>query len=538
MKTGLMDKAASTAAPLLETMAHYASEGRVSFHTPGHQQGLGQWPPFSRLLAEGGQALDLTELPDLDNLAAPAGCIEESQKSMARLAGSQEVFYLVNGSTAGLEAAMLAMSGPETLTVLGSHCHQAIHQGLILTGGRPLILPCRVDPEWGLPLGIDQEAAAAACGGGLPAKGLWVSLSPTYHGLIADFAWEKAILARRPAWGWLADEAHGVHLPFGKDTAPEQPPLSALGWGAHVVVQSAHKMGCGFTQTALLHCSRQELAGKLRQGINILQSSSPSYLLLASLDAWQAWLQEDGVLRLREAAGLARELASEIRALGGYRLWQDELPASYQADPRKITVSPKDLGLDGFALATILRRDYGIDPELAAADYVLFIVNLGLESRHAAYLVKALREIQERRSAGRGGFGEGPGEGFSQARPAGAGSGAGGGQKAQRQRAAASGESKRLLAGLYRPGQRPWQPALSPREAFFRPRCRVKFDEAKGRLAAAALVPSPPGIPILWPGMEIGAETIGGLKEWLQAGQSCAGLETAGGQIFTEVLLD
>lgn len=527
------DKKINTYAPLLAALARHTAGKRGAFHMPGHHQGRGQWPPFSRLLAEQGQALDLTELPGLDNLGAAAGCIEASQKAMARLSGSQEVFYLVNGSTAGLEAAILAMSSPEVPTVMSAHCHMAIHQGLILSGSRPVILPCLIDGEWGLPLGVDQGAAGAYFNEGAVQnaaqkvgqdKGLWISLNPSYNGVIADLAWEKEMLSRRPGWGWLADEAHGAHLPFAGQ-APGPSPFSALYWGADVVVQSAHKMGCGFTQTALLHCNCRELAGKLRQGINIMQSSSPSYLLMASLDAWQAYLQEGGRQSLREAAELARELACRIRALGGYRLWQDELPASYTADPRKITVSAAELGLDGFALAAILRQKYGIDTELAAADYVLFIVNLGLDPEQGDYLVKALEEIQEHHGCkGRKSEGAKGGE---------AGDGA-----EQKKQKAAKAESKKLLADMYRSGQKPWQPVLSPREVFFSPRQQVKLEEAKDRLAAVPLVPYPPGIPLVFPGMAISGEAIAGLKDWLQAGQTCNGLARAGDQIFVEVLAE
>lgn len=503
-----MDEEIRINAPLLAALACHAGGKKGGFHMPGHHQGRGQWPPFSRLLAEQGQALDLTELPGLDNLGAPAGCIEQSQKAMACLAGSQEVFYLVNGSTAGLEAAILAMSSSEIPTIMSAHCHMAILQGLILSGSKPVILPCLIDREWGLPLGVDQAAATAYFNNsGTDAKGLWISLNPTYNGVIADLAWEKELLRARPAWGWLVDEAHGAHLPFVNKTA------GALYWGADTVVQSVHKMGCGFTQTALLHCNNRQLSGRLRQTVNIMQSSSPSYLLLASLDAWQACLRTDGVKRLQETEELARELAGGIRALGGYRLWQDELPASYAVDPRKITVSSGELGLNGFALAALLRQQYGIDTELAADDYVLFMVNLGFAPEQGDYLLKALREIQENDGWGREKAGE----------------------NGKKQRAKKA-ESKKLLAGLYRPGQKPWRPELSPREAFFRPRQKVKLEEAQGRLAALPLAPYPPGVPLVFPGMVIGQEAVAGLKGWLQAGQSCTGLELTGGQVFVEVL--
>ena len=336
---------------LLEALSAHAAENRLGLHTPGHQQGKGLLPAFSRLLADYGAALDLTELPGLDCLAAPAGCLAKSQEDFAALTGSSEAFYLVNGATGGLQAAMLAMSGPGVPTFFPAFAHASIYQGLVLSGGWPMVLPCSVDRRWGLPLGIDKEAAGAVLAGKEAGQGeaLWVSVNPTYHGVMADLAWEKETLAAHPQWAWLEDEAHGAHLPYvraetgcftdgasaksrtglssadAKDAADRRRG-SAIAFGAQAVVQSLHKMAAGFTQTAVLHCCHVPLAAKLRETVNILQSSSPSYLLLASIDAWKTFLANGGREDLRRTDRLAEEVACQIRAMGAYRLWQDELP--------------------------------------------------------------------------------------------------------------------------------------------------------------------------------------------------------------------
>ena len=528
-----------TPAPLLQAMANYADAGRLGFHMPGHQQGKAFLPFFRRLLAGYGAAFDLTELPDLDNLAAPAGCIEESQAAMARLYGSKSAYYLINGASAGLEAAMLAFSGPGVPTIMPAHCHAAICNGLILSGSRPFILPSLVDPVWGLPLGLDRRAALAWLAPGevgacpddslraCAAKCLWISINPGYHGLLADPAWDKSILDTYPGWNWVADEAHGAHLPFvdienaaAGFRAGRQ--YSALSHGAHAVIHSIHKMGTGFTQTGVLHCTMHQPDDRLRQALTILQSSSPSYLLMASLDAWQAFLHDNGAVLLQETQSLALELAERIRACGDYRLWQDELPAGYATDPRKITLSPAELGMNGVELAQALRRDFCIDVELAAQSHILLIVNPGHQESDICRMANALRAI--RNASPRRNAAVQP-HAFAANRISGKLPGEGP-------------DPRKAPTESFRPGQKPRQTALSPREAFFRPRERIRLDEAASRIAADAVTPYPPGIPLLFPGMEIDSGTLASVLAIRQAALPCAGLTRVNGRDYIDVVAD
>ena len=495
---------------ILDAMAGYAKGARLGFHMPGHQQGRGLPAVLSDLIKDHGLALDLTELPGLDNLSAPASSIDRSRRALADLTGAGETYYLVNGATGGLEAAMLAMSDAATTTLIPSHCHTAIISGLILTGSMPVILPCKMDAQWGLPIGVDKAATEAFLADGSDDEALWISLNPTYHGAFADLAWEQGILAAHPGWLWLADEAHGAHLPYVKPyDAGQRPsarrlaPLSALRMDAHVVVHSIHKMGTGFTQTGVLHCNHPGVASRVQQALNITQSSSPSYLLLASLDAWRLFLEEGGAGRLQEAEDLAMDIAGQIRGLGGYRLWQDEIQAGCFTDPRKITLSASPIGLDGYALADLLSREQGIDVELAAAGYCLLIVNVGHTAEDAARLVGALRTIQKQRIG------------------------------AKEKTPAASGIDTTIPER-----QTPWSPTITPREAFFAKRRRLRLSEARGSIAAAAVTPYPPGIPLLYPGMEVTGDAVEAIESIKNTGQSCAGVVEVDGQLFVDIVDD
>ena len=498
-------------APLLDALRNHVTAGRLGFHTPGHQNGKGLPSFFKDLLSRYGGAVDLTELTDLDNLAAPRDAIARSEEAMARVAGSKRAYYMVNGASGGLIASMLAMSGPGAMTIIPEHCHTSIYQGLILTGAMPLIIPCVADKEWGLPIGIDWGMAESRLTD-LSDGTLWVSLNPTYHGVMANLAHEKSLLDKWPGVLWLVDEAHGAHLPFISRRERPKPGLgseasydfSAIQYMADVIAHSAHKMGTGLTQTGIAHCNRASLETKLRQAVNITQTTSPSYLLLASLDAWQAFLREEGANRLRQTQSLALELSDRIRALGVYRLWRDELAADHYIDPQKITLSAWDLGISGSEMSESLRLEYNIDVELADNGYILLIVNLGHEEEDIERLVDALRDIKERCLK----------------------------VKTEKARERANPG----LAAVYTKGRAPITPAITPREAFFKARELVPISRAAGRLSAGFVTPYPPGIPLLFPGMEISEDALEIIASIHTSDKSCAGLFAYEGKRCIEVI--
>lgn len=469
-----MDKA-----PILSELQSRADRGTFGFHMPGHQGGRGLWTPFRNMLRRLGPRMDLTELPGLDNLASASGCIAESQKQMASVAGAFKTFYLVNGATAGLQASLMASNHPGGRVLMPAHAHMSLFNGLILTGGRLVMLPVAVDPVWGIPLGTSGQIFK----GDPRLNGeVLVTVHPTYHGVMADLEVQKNWVSEHPDTAWLVDEAHGAHLPYLDPSAGG----SALSFGADMVVQSTHKMAGALTQTALLHCSKAVWQQPLQQALNILQTSSPSYLFLGALDAFQAQLQEDGREGLRKARQLALALAEEIRSLGGYRLWQDELPAGWRTDPCKITLDAGDLGLTGFELSRRLREAYHMDVELAAGGHVLLLVTMGHRPKDIVRLVSALKEIRDRTPLEP--KAPQPKEGWG-AQPAG------------------------------------WiETEYTPRQVFFSPKRTVPLKAAAGCIAAAAVVPYPPGIPQWVPGMVIRREAVDRLEAWLAEGEACVGL--------------
>jgi arginine/lysine/ornithine decarboxylase len=474
--------------PLLRALAGKAGDDWLGFHMPGHQRGKGLWKPFSAFLRDKGPAVDLTELPELDNLRMPQGCIKEAQAHMARLYGAAATFFLVNGASVGLMAALLAMNAPGKAVWIAEDAHISLYHALVLTGGRPMPAPVKVDPVWGISLGVDMDAwkhlLAHETDGDLA-----VSTHPSYHGVGAPLAALAASLEARPEVAWLVDESHGAHLPFIAGALP-----SAMDFPADAVVHSTHKMLGSLTQAALLHSLNPAWTGRLAETLCILHSTSPSYLLMASLDAVAGYMAADGRRKLLDLESLAGELAQGIRDIGGYRLFQDEVGGGYSMDVCKITLSGAELGLSGFDLAGILRRQFKIDVEMSTDFYVLCLLTMGHEIGDIRRILSALKHIAGtcatggtlRARTGRDKGGPACGKGYGRLGPV-------------------------ILE-------------RTPRDVYFEPKEIVSLSQARGRLAAHIVAAYPPGTPLVYPGQRLSQQDADRIMAVKEAGGALTGL--------------
>ncbi|MDD2433426.1 MAG: aminotransferase class I/II-fold pyridoxal phosphate-dependent enzyme, partial [Clostridia bacterium] len=243
--------------PLLKKISEYLKQSYFGFHTPGHQQGKGCGKVFQQYVQHALLKMDLTELPGLDNLRNPSGCLKESQSLAASLFGAVETFYLVNGSTVGLQAALLALNSPGGKVVIPRHAHISALNGLILSGGIPLIAPVRIEKTWGLPLGVSPEKLASLLRQEEHVE-LVLTVQPTYQGLgvaatlLNDVVKEKGV-------PHVVDEAHGAHLFFQKRV-----PLSLQKEQADIVIQSTHKTLAALTQASMLHVNNKRFVTPVR----------------------------------------------------------------------------------------------------------------------------------------------------------------------------------------------------------------------------------------------------------------------------------
>jgi arginine decarboxylase len=438
-------------APLLEALQLTLKGGRAPFHVPAH---LGRpLPGFQGLQVEGLFAMDLTELPGLDDLHCPTGPLLQAQELAAACFGSACTFFLVNGVTAGILAAHLYYGGPGKKVLLPRESHRSHYSGIMLAGSTPVYLASRW--QEGIPLNLEAAALEEALVEHPDTAAVFVT-SPGYHGACADLAKLRDMTGRRGI-PLVVDEAHGTHLSFSPRL-----PRGAAEAGADLWAQSTHKSGGALTQGGMLHGGQGVDPGRLRFLLGLLETSSPSFPIMASLDEARRFLALHGQERAEAAAALAGDLRRELLPLTSFRVFR---MAGFAADPLKLALMTDRPGPR--ALEDLRRA--GVEPELAGFSHVLFLLSLF----HGPAETRFLRDVLVRLDGERG------------------------------------------------PGVRPPLPAppplprqvLPPGRALTLPSRALPLKQAGGRVAAELVVPSPPGIPILVPGEEIGPELLDFLRE-------------------------
>jgi len=450
--------------PLVEALVKHRRRKNVSFHMPGHKSGKGLQRRFKRLIIEDPFGFDLTELPGLDDLHRPTGPIETAQLRAARLFGADYTFFLVNGTTSGIHASVLSAcrSGEEIL--IPRESHRSIIGACILAGLRPRYLPAELDGEFFIPCPAKAWEVALALEK-YPAVKAVFQTYPSFYGLAGDLP-EIVKLAHAHNIPLIADEAHGAHFRFS-DCLPG----TAMEAEADLSVQSTHKTLGSFTQSSMLHVrSRLVSHEEVSRQLAILQSTSPSYLLLASLDAAVAHMESGGEELVRRAVKIANRVREQINGIPGLKCLGEEIVSSGRAvslDPAKLLISVSGLGLSGHRVAEILRKKYRIQAELSDRFNILCIFTFGNTVNDGFRLVNALRLI----AAGR------------------------------KQR-----RSINILDGLK---YLPLPPVrVNPREAWYSLRRMIPLEESCGEISAEMVAPYPPGVPLICPGEEITGEII------------------------------
>jgi arginine decarboxylase len=453
-------------APLLESMLDYLHDDRAPFYMPGHKRGRGIDPEFAELMGDNLFRLDLPELPGLDDAVATA------QELAADAYGADRTWFLVNGSTSGIQAMLLATCAPGDKILLGRNCHKAAIASLILCGAEPVYLETAYDAEFDLDLGITTATLKAALILHPDAKVVMV-VSPNYFGVCGEIA-ELVAIAHAHNIPLLVDAAHGAHLHFHPDL-----PTSAVAAGADLVVQSTHKVNAGLTQSSMLHLRGGLVsADRVSQSLQLVQSSSPNLLLLTSLDVARRQMALHGKELLSQTLELADLARSKINALPNLTaLDRDRLPT---LDLTRLTVMVDRMGMTGFDADAILYEQLGVMAEMPTLRQLVFILTFGNTTADLERLTTAFTKL-----------------------------------------ATASDRSltHSNLTNLGRPPQLTQQ--LSPRTAFFTKSDRITFKSSVGRVSAELICPYPPGIPVICPGEVISSEAI----DYLLA------IKTAGGTL-------
>lgn len=480
---------------LYDRLLAYGREDYAAFHMPGHKRRTEE--PF---LPEGMPwELDITEIDGFDNLHHAEGILKESMDCAAAFYGARKTLYSVNGSTAGILSAIFAAAKPGDTILMGRNCHRSVYHGVFLRRLHPLYLYPQIDPETGIDCGYRSEDLENLLIKHPQIRAVVVT-SPTYEGVISDIE-AMAESVHRRGIPLIVDEAHGAHL-----TAPAEAqgsagpvfPPSAVCLGADLVIQSVHKTLPSLTQTALLHVCAGAPDGLMEEAVrymSMLQTSSPSYVLLASIDACLRFLaSEEGADRRRRYGKDLRALRRELKSLQSIRLLE---PAAGRAgegirqDDSKLVLRADSLS--GPELYHCLRERYHLQPEMCTRDYVLLMTGMLDTGEMYERLVRALREI-DREPAKR--------------------------RHAETERLFQREELCSFTGSMI----------FTPSETEGQPQREVKLWDSAGFVSAEYAYLYPPGIPLLVPGEEIPEDALGFLRRAKEAGLEIQGLRDKAGE--------
>lgn len=462
--------------PLVKALKRQAEKVGYRFHVPSN---VADYPRYQ------GYEYDFTELSDLDNLYKPTGVIAESQKFAAQFFGAEETYYLVNGSSAGLTAAVWSCCCPGDKVLISRNVHRSVITGLIWSGAVPCFVPV-TDFVKGIPLNINTETVKSVLAANKGFKAFVVT-APSYWGVSPDLAGLKCLAEERDM-PFIVDEAHGGHFIFHDNFPPPAASCKADIW-----VNSAHKTLGALTPGALLHRSGKRIDNqRLKNALSMLQTSSPSYPVLASLELIR---QESGA-GWEEIIGLGYYARRQINDIKGFScLGHEDLPAEFSLDPLRLTVFTRDISINGFETAVVLRDVYGIEVEMSGHDYFVVIMHRGHDGKDIDAFMEALKIIGDHY------YDKGGGKVYNESYP---------------------------LPEL----------ALSPREATESRWKEVSLQEACGCVAAVTVSPFPPGIPALIPGEVIRKETVERITEDYRNGYFFLGLEGEENNSLTVTVAD
>ncbi|MEW5933455.1 MAG: aminotransferase class I/II-fold pyridoxal phosphate-dependent enzyme [Bacillota bacterium] len=480
-----METMTITATPLVDALTEYARQGVIRFHMPGHRGGRACPHPLRDWLGEA-MRLDATGVLGLDDLHQPGGVLQMAQELAARCFGADHTFFLVNGTSAGVHAMILATCGPGDKIVVARNLHKSALAGLILSGAHPVYVRPELDEEFGISMGVEAATVAAALEAHPGVRAVLV-VNPTYYGVTSDLEAIAAVTHSHDI-PLLVDEAHGPHFRFHPAL-----PTPALEAGADAAAQGIHKILSGLTQASFLHLKGPRVdATRMGDVLRVLQSTSASYLLMASLDAARAQMVREGRALWDRALELAALLREGVAAIPGLRTFGREragTPGFHDLDPTKVTVQVTAVGLTGPEAEHILRYHHGIQAEMSDLYNLLFIVGYGNTREEVLHLLDALAAMA--RDAGGH-------EASGHRGPA--------GTLSQENRARGQVPAAPLPAPVPLPPIPPLE--VLPREAFFRPARSVPLEQSRGRISAETVTCYPPGIPVLGPGEVVTPEVL------------------------------
>lgn len=486
--------------PLYESLIAYLNQVDLRLHMPGHAGGPGLDSPFLKEAA----ALDVTEVPGIDDLHAARGALAQSQESAAVLYGARSSHYLVNGASSGIHALIMGLCREGETLVIPRNAHRSFWGGLIMSGAMPVYLPVQCEPHTGEAVSVaPRDIARVVKATGPSCRGLFLT-SPSFLGTVQDLGAVKELCqvpgavqergqkrnsgdtpeggSGSPGITLCVDEAHGGHFAFSGSY-----PRTALQCGAGAAVNGLHKNLGALNQGAILNLGAAfPEARRTLQALSLLTTTSPSFPILASIELALDSMSRQGARLLDQAREYREAFMQRVNRLPGLCCLESELlavPGVTALDPLKTVIACAESGLTGCQLDAWLRREHRIQVEMSGPGYILAMFSPWHQGAHWAALAAALECLPA------------PGTARLQAIAA----------------------SLLPAAAVQQPLAALPEPVicLSPRQAFYAPRQAVPLEQAAGRIAAEIVAAYPPGIPCIAPGELITPEIrdiLAGLK--------------------------
>jgi len=460
--------------PYFTKLVEYTKKDRVPFDVPGHKMGFFE-NDMSDILGKEVFRFDVNAPDGLDNLNVPKGVIKESQALFADAFKAEHAFFLTGGTTLGILALIMSTAKAKEKIIMPRNVHKSIISALIMSGAMPIFVEPVIDEDLGIANHMPLEALKIQIANHPDAKAVLI-INPTYFGVasnikdIVDIVHQHNMLV-------LADEAHGSHMVFSDEL-----PITAMQAGADLSATSIHKTSGSLTQSSaiLAQGSRFDYT-RLVATIHMVQSTSPSALLLASLDVARKAMYFHAKDKIENLIPNVREVVAKINMLKGLRVSTKEdflKQGATHFDETKLIIKVTGLGLTGFDMYHLLSEKYDIQVELAETKLVLCVLSVGTTQSHLNRLYDALVDVSNT-------YGH-----------------------------------QDLKVETFKPKGSFPEAYVRPRSAYHAPTRNVKYEEAVGEIAAESVMIYPPGIPILIPGEIIDQALVDELVFYISQGST------------------
>ena len=471
---------------LFDQLTEYGHSDFYPFHMPGHKRQYKE--SFSKKFTNP-FSIDITEIDGFDNLHNPRGILKESMDRASAIYKCDRTYYLVNGSSCGILSAISGTISRGGTILMSRNCHKSAFHGVFLNDLKAEYIYPQLIGEFGLQGGILPEDMEDMLKNHPEAEGVLV-VSPTYDGIVSDIR-KLADITHKFNLPLIVDEAHGAHFSFGKETGF---PVSAIELGADVVIQSLHKTLPSLTQTAVMHVKDGYVdLDRLDRYVHIYQTSSPSYVLMASIDNCIGFMAEQGRVCMEKFINKIMGLREGLKSLSNLKVLDEQVKGTagvYDVDLSKLIISTRNCNLTGAQLDQRLRDVYHLEMEMCGPDYVTAILTLADTKVGYKRLLQALSEID----AKAGGI---------------------------------SGQSLARwdMSGGY--GERPVRPEIRTTiaEGMNSHRKKILLEDAVDEVSAEFVYIYPPGIPIVAPGEVLKRELIELIVSYKKMGLPVQGLE-------------